>query len=55
MFVETGKKILCLSRDTGKQSGNISTPATQFAYFSSLGGGTVLHVYLGVSSAGYML
>ena len=27
MLEETGEKIFCLSQDTGKQPGNISTPA----------------------------
>ena len=28
MLEETGEKIFCLSQDTGKRSGNISTPVT---------------------------
>ena len=31
MLVETGKKIFYLSPDTGKESGNISTPVKQIA------------------------
>ena len=34
MLEETGEKIFCLSQDTGKQSGNISTPAGEKTYFS---------------------
>ena len=30
MLVETGKKIFYLSPDTGKESGNISTPDKRF-------------------------
>ena len=34
MLVETGEKIFCLSLDTGKQSGNISTPELVTSVFN---------------------
>ena len=36
--METGKKIFYLSPDTGKESGNISTPAEYLANTNQVGG-----------------
>ena len=40
MLEETGEKIFCLSQDTGKQSGNISTPEQAYMDTCNLNAGS---------------